>query len=234
VTIVRAVLLAALALAATALHAHDSWFAREGDAITLVTGTRYPRAELVPPPESFAQSHCVDAGGGAKSCWAELREFNIVLDDRIVDVYLREVRPDDVLRARWQALHASGKQWVERYRKFARIEIATDRATPAQRLVLRQPARLDLEILPAGDATFASGAPARFVVLSQGAPVAGLPVELVSEKSPLGIWSRTDPRGEVTWPLPFPGGWLVRTILLEPDGDERWKSRFATFAFEAR
>lgn len=230
----RAVSFAICSLVATALHAHDSWFARDGDTVTLVTGTRFPRAELVAPAESIARKEC-STNGGANACWVELHEFDITLDDRIVDVYLREVHPDEAVRAQWQALHANRKEWRERYRKFARIEWGDDGNTTAeQRQSVRQPANLPLEVLPIGNTAFAKGTQARFVVLSQGKPVAGRPVELVSEKNPLGLWSRTDAQGEVAWPLPFGGGWLVRTILIETDGAERFRSRFATFAFEAR
>jgi uncharacterized GH25 family protein len=227
----RAALIAMLALVATTLHAHDSWLVREGDHVGIVTGTRYPRAELVPPPESVAHRHCTNAGT-ARACWMELREFDIVLDDRIVNVYFKDARPADSVVSQWHRLHADGKDWRERYRKFARIEIGD--ATPQQREQIRQPANLDLELLPVGNAAFETGAPVRFVVLSKGEPVKDRPVELVSERNPLGLWSRTDEHGEVAWPLPFPGGWLVRTILIEPDGADRFASRFATFAFQAR
>jgi uncharacterized GH25 family protein len=229
----RAVLFALLAGAATVLHAHDSWLVNEGDAIALVTGTRFPKAEIVPPADSVASRGCATEGS-ARACWIELREFEIVLEPKIVDVYFREARPADSVVARWHGLHATGKEWRERYRKFARIEIAPADATDEQRRSIRQPANLDLELLPIGNRPFETGSAARFVLLSKGQPVAGRAVELISDKSPIGLWSRTDERGEVQWPLPFAANWLVRTILLEPDGADRWRSRFATFAFEAR
>ena len=60
-----------------------------------------------------------------------------------------------------------------------------------------------------------------------------LAVELVSDRSPLGVWSRTGAQGELEWTLPFAGRWLVRAIALEPDGAAAWRSRFATLAVEA-
>lgn len=229
----RAALFALLALAGTALHAHDSWLVNDGATVTLVTGTRFPKPELVPPKDAIANDGCATKGA-ARACWVELKEFDIVLEPKIVDVYLREVRPDEAVRTRWQALHADRKEWRERYRKFARIEIATAGATDEQRLSLRQPANLDLELLPRGSAALKAGAQARFALLSKGRPMAGQAVELISDKSPIGLWSRTDANGEVAWPLPFAANWLVRTIVLESDGPDRWRSRFATFAFEAR
>ena len=136
--------------------------------------------------------------------------------------------------ARWQQLKAGGAGWQERYRKFVRIEISSPTATPAQLKALRQPEGLALEIVPVADATLRVGDEARFRVLSSHAPVAGLAVELLGDRSPVGLWSRTDANGEVRWTLPFGGNWLVRTIAIDPDGTDRWRSRFATFAFDAR
>lgn len=252
----RGAMLAGIALAATALHAHDSWIARDGAAFRFATGTRYPRAEFTPPPDSVAQAACRDDRAAtlpftmaastqqglqmeapprpALGCWIELHEFDIVLEPPVVDIYLRELHPTDEVRTRWNALHAGGFAWHERYRKFARIEVSTPTTSAQELQAIRQPANLDLEIVPAGNSALRAGAPARFVVLSRGEPVGDLAVELVSERNPLGLWSRTDQKGQVSWPLPFSGGWLVRTIKIEPDGAERWKSRFATLSFDAR
>lgn len=208
---------AALALlcGAAAAHAHDSWFAHDdGGALTIVTGTRYPRADLTAPPDSIAKREC-----SSRACWAEMREFEIELDPRIVELYFKEAKPDQAVRDRWNALHAKGIAWHERYRKFMRVELAPGAD--------EKPAGLELEILPVG-------AKARFVLLSRNKPVANQPIELVSERNPLGLWSRTDANGEVEWQLPFAGEWLVRTIVIEPDGDTTWRSRFATLIFEAR
>jgi uncharacterized GH25 family protein len=211
----RALACGAIALAAVAsAHAHDSWFVQDdGARPAIVTGTRYPRADLVAPPESIARQQC-----SAAACWAELHEFEIDLDPKIVEVYFRDALPSKEVRERWKALRAKGVTWHERYRKFARIQFASDGAKPAG---------LDLEIVPAGK-------PGRFMLLSNRQPVPGQPVELVSERSPLGLWSRTNAQGEVEWQLPFAGQWLVRTIIIEPDGDTAWKSRFATLVFDAR
>jgi hypothetical protein len=230
--VLRHAVLAGIACAATALHAHDSWLVDDGGTVSIVTGMRFPRADLTPPEGSIARRQCI--GEGARSCWIELKEFDVTLADNIVDVYLREVRPDASIRARWQDLHARGQEWHERYRKFARIEIVSEGATPDQLDAIRRPALLDLEIVPVGSAPLRSGATAKFVVLAKGEPVKNQPVELVSDRIPLGVWGRTDEHGEVLWPLPFAANWLVRTILIEADGNEAWRSRFATFAFAAR
>lgn len=238
-----AALAVALALLAGGANAHDSWIVADGAQLSIATGNRYPQVELVAPPDAIARAGCVDgrgralpfrAGGAAQACWAELREFDVELEDRLVEVYLREARPAESVRARWQALRARGLGWHERFRKFARAEIAGADATPDVLRALRSPAGLDLEIVPVGDEPLRAGKPSHFAVLARGEPVRGLAVELVAEKNPLGVWSRTGEDGRLQWTLPFAGRWLVRAVALEPDGASRWRSRFATFAFEAK
>jgi hypothetical protein len=232
----------AIALLAGAGQAHDSWIVPAPSGLSLATGNRYPRAELAVPPASIAQAACRDAAGrpapfgrtsGALGCWAELHEFEVELDATQVRAYLHEARPQASVAGRWHALQADGIGWRERYRKFARIEVAGPEVPAAVLRTLRRPAGLALEIVPAADTALRAGQPSRFLVLSGGRPVRGLSVELVSERSPLGVWSRTDEEGSVQWPLPFGGRWLVRAIAIDADGPMAWRSRFATLAFEA-
>jgi len=99
---------------------------------------------------------------------------------------------------------------------------------------LRAPVGLPLELVIEGEEPLRAGAVARFRVLSAGEPVPRLAVELVSERSALGVWGRSDQDGRVQWRLPFGGAWLLRATLLESDGGDRWRSRFSTLAFEAQ
>jgi hypothetical protein len=228
-------------------------------ALHLGTGTRYPLASSAPAATDLAQAACAGASGAARplrpgqqdatalalrasrsgaaplACWMELKAHEITLDPPLVDVYLREIQPPAEVRQAWAAQHEAGRPWQERYRKFARIELAGPDATPEQLRAIRRPRGLDLEIVVLGDAPLRSGQPARFQVLARGVPVAGLAVELVSERSPLGVWGRSDGNGEVAHTLPFGGAWLLRATLLEPDvAPGAWRSRFVTLAFEAQ
>lgn len=232
-TLLRRVLAAAL-MGGAAAHAHDSWLVPgDGGQFTLVTGSRYPRVELTAPPESIAARNCTTRAS-ARACWVELREFEIELEPGLVEVYFRDAQPPAPVREHWRSLHADGHAWHERYRKFARVEETKPGVTREQLAAIRQPVGLALELVPAGDEAMQAGRKARLTLLSEGKPLAGQPVELVSERSPLGLWARTDARGEVEWTLPFTGAWLARTIVIEPDGAANWRSRFATLAFEAR
>lgn len=222
---------AALVAAALPTAAHDSWLlAAPSGELVMRTGNRYPVGETDMPVPAPA---CVRGRGRQQfACWAELKEHEVTLSPELVAVYFREIRPADAVRAAWGEQLERGLPWVERYRKFARIEHGTASATPDALRRMRAPAGLPLEIVIEGDAPVRAGATVGLRVLADGRPVAGLSVELVSERSALGIWSRSDPQGRLQHLLPFPGQWLVRATWVEPDG-QRWRSRFVTLAFEA-
>lgn len=244
-------------LAALPALAHDSWLAVRPSAratvIALATGSRFPLAESGSAAASLGAAACVDGRGrrhalraaretpralelrataqGALACWAELKAHEVTLDAKLVEVYFREIRPGDEVRAAWAQQLERGEPWRESYRKFARIESNAQAASPAELRQLRAPAGLPLEFVVEGDAPLRVGQPADFRVLASGQPVAGLAVELVSERSAIGIWGRSDAQGRVQYTLPFGGNWLVRATWVEPDGAQ-WRSRFATLAFD--
>ena len=87
-----------------------------------------------------------------------------------------------------------------------------------------------------GNKPIAVGEPLEFQVLRDGRPFAGFPVELVSERSALGIWRESDADGKLRHSLPFAGRWLLRGTDLRPSGErpDTWESRFVTLAIEAR
>jgi uncharacterized GH25 family protein len=105
-----------------------------------------------------------------------------------------------------------------------------------RRAAARRPAGQDLEIVVLGDQPIAVGQPLEFQVLRDGRPLAGFPVELVSERSPLGIWRQTDADGKLRHSLPFAGRWLLRgtDLRLSAQRADTWESRFVTLAIEAR
>jgi hypothetical protein len=87
---------------------------------------------------------------------------------------------------------------------------------------------------PAG--ALAVGGEATFQVLREGRPLADFPVELVNERSPIGLWSRTDAQGRITMRLPLPGRWLLRgtDLRLSSSDPKRWESQFITYAFDVK
>ena len=265
----RAALFAALCLAASQGHGHDSWLSPARGAsppgqvvLELATGNRYPVQEFSQSAASVAQARCTDGAvttalrplteqpkwlelgasvtggsGPALACWAELGAAEVEIQPRLVQVYFADIRTPAANRQAWAALQERGLPWRETYRKFARIELAQAGDLPAARLAAaRRPAGLDLEIVVLGDQPIAVGQPLAFQVLRDGRPLAGFAVELVSERSPLGIWRETDADGMLRHTLPFAGRWLLRGTDLRPSAQraDTWESRFVTLAVEAR
>lgn len=262
----RSVVLAVLCATGWQAHAHDSWLSPSrhdspgGPAVLeLSTGNRYPVQEFSQTPESVVRSQCIDRQGrttslrplkvqpqwldlvsGSRlpqlSCWVELGAAEIAdLEPSLVNVYFAEIRASAFHRETWAAMQARKLPWRESYRKFARIELPLA-AAPAQRAAARRPAGLDLEIVVMGDQPIVTGQPVSFQVLRDGKPLPQFPVELVSERSPLGIWRQTDAQGMVQHTLPFGGRWLLRgtDLRLSAERPDTWQSRFVTLALETR
>src|SRR5512133_832562 len=163
-----------------------------GVALEFTTGTRFPAQEFGPGAASLARAACVDAGGQRTplrpvqehprwldlalaatdgvpapplSCWAQLQPAEIELEPRIVSIYFADIRATATTRAAWASLQQRGVPWRERYRKFARIELADAHALPAGALAAaRRPVGLDLEIVIRGDRRVAVGEEVEFQV----------------------------------------------------------------------
>jgi len=230
--------------------------------LELATGNRFPLQEFSVSPASVARSECAGADGEpialapskqqspwleltaavpgeqaqAVACWLELRAADIELAPRLVEVYFAEIRATAANREAWGALQSRQLPWRESYRKFARIELPPGRgASPQHIAAARRPAGLGLEIVVLGDQPIAAGRPLAFQVLREGRPLAHFAVELVSERSPLGIWRHTDAQGVLRHSLPFAGRWLLRgtDLRLSSARPDTWESRFVTLAIEA-
>ncbi|HWP12187.1 MAG TPA: DUF4198 domain-containing protein [Ramlibacter sp.] len=230
--------------------------------LELATGNRYPVQEFSQAPASVAQSGCTDGAarmplrpervhpqrldlragvaepGAPVSCWVELAAADIEIEPARVEVYFAEIKASSAHREAWAAMRARGMPWRETYRKFARIELASDSAAPAPTArvaAARRPAELDLEIVLMGEQPISVGQPLEFQVLRDGRPLPGFAVELVSERSALGIWGRTDADGKLRHRLPFAGRWLLRgtDLRLSVQRPGTWESRFVTLAIEA-
>jgi hypothetical protein len=251
----------ALCAASSAACAHDSWLrpAEGGQGLELTTGTRFPVGDVGQAPASVLAPGCTDGawrlamrpaalqakalaleveGGEAApvACWLELAEAAIELEPRLVRVYLDEIRAPSVVRERAAALRARGVPWRERYRKFARIELTWRSATAAAREQARRPVGHPLEIVVLGGEPVAVNGNIALQVLRDGRPLPDFPVELVSERSPLGIWRTTDAQGRLQHRLPFGGQWLLRGTDVRPSAKDpdAWESRFVTLVLDLR
>jgi hypothetical protein len=253
-----ALALIAVALAAGPLVAlaHDTWFERIDAAagqplqLALGTGTHFPRYEDPVQAKYVEHLTCTDAKGAAHKpeparegrrhtvlrvpgldaaafgCVMRLQPFEIELTPALVDVYFDEIRAGEALRAVVARQRALGRPFQERYLKVARIEgvVAPPRAES-------QP--LDVQrVAPGGE--LKAGAEVVFEVQRDGKPLPDLPVQLLNDAAPAGLWTRTDAAGRVKLRLPLPGRWLLRGVDLRPPAGEgaRWESRFIAYTFE--
>jgi hypothetical protein len=229
-----------------AAHAHDTWFSRQADGtLTLSTGNRFPVGELAVDTQYFARHGCRGEQGaaapltlvrytdtasllraptpGTQVCWVQLEPFEFELPADKIEVYFKEIRPSAAALQAWAQLRARGLPFVERYTKSARIDLGSGNAPVGTAMdVLRE--------TPAPKA----GAEAAFQVLREGKPLADFNVELVNERSPIGLWLRTDGQGRVRARLPLPGRWLLRgtDLRLSERDATKWESHFMTYAFD--
>lgn len=228
--------------------------------LELATGNRYPVQEFSQAPDNVVRSACTDGTVTLPlrpthvrpkwldlvvpapqrprpvSCWVELGAVETEIKPRAVNIYFAEIRASAAHRDAWAAIQARGLPWRETYRKFARIELAAAGDGPPMGVAAsRRPVGLDLEIVVLGEQAIAVGQPLEFQVLRDGLPLAGFPVELVSEHSPLGVWGETDSAGKLRHRLPFAGRWLLRgtDLRVSARDPDRWESRFVTLAIEA-
>jgi hypothetical protein len=247
-----------LVLGGSAL-AHDTWFellppaqARGDVALALGTGNRFPVYDLAVDTKYFARSGCRGSDGrsraldwqrytdkatwlrvkgadaAALTCWVQLQPFEFELPPDKIEVYFKEIRPSAAVLAAWADLKARGLPFLEKYTKSARIDLGPQ-AAPTAAVGTAMDVLRDA---PAGAIT--TGTEASFVVLREGKPLADLPVELVNERSPLGLWHRTDAQGRIRVRLPLPGRWLLRgtDLRLSASDPTRWESQFITYAFD--
>lgn len=174
----------------------------------------------------------------ALTCWAQLHPIDISIDDAIVEIYLKEVGALPAVRERWEALRARGVRWQESYTKHARIEVAplsepdAPSSVPAALPAPIPGLGLDLRLETPGPLRV--GDTLRAQLLRDGQPLAGQPLELRSNLSPIGIWRQTDAEGRISVPVPLAARWLLRGVELRASETraDAWDSRFITLAFE--
>lgn len=223
-------------------------------ALHLGTGAHYPRNEGAVPASHVIRAGCVSERGvksallprseegvlelrtrladaRAAACWLELAPIDFTLSPDLVEVYFHDIRAPQAARDFWAAQQKSGIAWHETYRKFVRMELPLPGAEPGAHVAALRAARgFPLELVPLGDAPVRARVPADYQALANGRPVAGLPVQFVSIRNPLGIWTQTDSQGRIRFAAPFAGEWLLRATALDQPASlqERWHSRFAT------
>lgn len=251
-TKVHRLIATALAALCTAASAHDTWFAPLPDGqLALSTGNRFPLAELGVDEKFFAKRGCHTAEasavplekvryvekatllrtgaapGTALTCFVQLDPFEFDVPTDKVEVYFREIRPPASIVAHWARMRARGLPFHERYTKSARIDIGAVNAA--------QPTGTAMDVLrqsPQG--AIAVGSEAVFQLLRDGKPLTDQPLELINERSPVGLWHRTDAEGRIRARLPLPGRWLLRgtDLRISAGNPDHFESQFITYAFD--
>ncbi len=171
----------------------------------------------------------------AFTCWAQLKSIEIEIDDATVEIYLKEVNALPAVRERWAELRARGVRWQETYTKHARVEVTDASAAPANGGADSTAIDgLGMDIRIESPQPLRAGDTLRAQLLRDGQPLAGLPVELRSDLSPIGFWRQTDAEGRLQLTVPLAARWLLRAVDLRPmpGQPDRWDSRFVTLAFE--
>jgi hypothetical protein len=252
-----AVLLAALCAAASAA-AHDTWFALQADkapdsvSLALGTGNRFPLQETGIEAKYLVGSGCRSGSAAVAlqpvgdaphalllrarasddqplTCWAQSSPFEVELTPDKIALYFHDIQASPAVRDAWSQMKARGVSgWKERYTKHARVELNPGAEAAA-------PVELGMDALLESPAhTPKAGEMLQFRVLRDGQPLPDFAVELRGNRSPVGVWRKTDADGRVRVAAPLAGHWVLRgTDLRVSESDpDRWESRFVTLAFE--
>lgn len=253
----------ALGLAASA-SAHDTWLAPVSAGVppgttlrlSLTSGGAFPALESPIDPRRVARAQ-VRVGGrvvkipklrrgpralelsvaletpGIALFAVSLAPRALTLTPSQIQEYLGEIGAEATAGALWEKVPAP-KTWRETYTKHATTFARVSGGGPPADASWKEPAGLDLEIVPERDPTsLAAGDSFSVRVLRRGAPLAGLPLR--ADPGPEGKPQRreTDAEGRAVFTLDRPGRWLLAgtDLRLEPDG-KSWRSDFSTLTLE--
>lgn len=224
---------AALCLATIplAVMAHDTWFVPETETNVyfLNTGSHFPYSGSAVPHEFVQANGCTNDQGdmvgksfegsneqfqmrvsfsphaATTSCWAALRRTEITLEPAQVKQYLNETKAAPNWTDFYASLLKENEQWVESYRKSARIELQA--LLSSTELNLPFQARLSPD---SPESKGLVGKPLKLQILLNGKPLENQPLEFIVDSAPFGIWYETDAKGEIEITPPFPGQALLR------------------------
>lgn len=249
-------------LAASPLLAHDTWVTPDrfavhrGETIVLhiTSGMEFPKLETAIQPDRLARAvirvghqsaamkaetgaHSLDFRVGAHSSGVatitlELQPKSIELTPAQVTEYLDEIGADADLRRLWNH-RPEPKRWREIYTKHAKTFVLVDKTDDSW----KQPAGLDLELMPLVDLTsLHAGDTLPVRLLESGTPLANFSIGVVHEMDSRGTILKTDSDGRVTVPLPTSGRYMLRATHLRPSqrAEADWISDFTTLTLNVK
>lgn len=258
----RLAILACVAVAAVSAHGHDTWLAptqyvaaKPADMIlTLSSGMAFPKLDHAIKPERLATAKQRTASGVTsdlreRSEAAHALELRARAADRVSTYWTvlhprpSEIKPEQVReyvehlgiadpRAAIAAWEQGGRPALKyRYIKYAKSFVrAGDTAEPRSWSAVG----MQLELVPESDPTrVTAGASIRFLLLSEGKPLARYPVALVHESGTKTFV--TDAEGRVTVGIEGSGPQMLRATTLVDSAapDARWDVHFTTVTFFA-
>lgn len=254
-----------LILAASTLTAHDTWllpnrFEIEPEkkiTFELTSGMAFPAVETGPKRARVQSAECRLAGrtfpitditetpealrfaidvaeAGIATCWVKLPPREIELTSAQVEEYLAEIAASPALRKEWAEMKPP--RWRELYAKHQKTFVRVG-APPSGDRSWSEPIGLALEIVPAHDPTAVrAGDEFAVVVLKEGKPLAGFPLNAVAAGAKQGETRTTDAEGRATFRLGKPGAWLLRGTDVRksarPEAD--WESDFTTLTLAVK
>jgi hypothetical protein len=239
----------ALAAAAGAAGAHDTWFqplpptARGAPVLALGTGNQFPRLETPVALRQLHSSGCRGPGLPAtKLRWVADEAAALVLRTALpapagaaltcwaqlvpIDIQIDDSTVD-VYLDEIRALPAVRERWAAlkarglpwRETYVKHVRLELPGAAAQAAAPTAPVDGLGLDVLVDSPQPLRAGDTLRAQVLRDGQPLAGLPVELRNALSPLGLWRQTDAQGRIEVVLPLAANWLLRGVDLRPAAD---------------
>lgn len=254
----RAVALAA-ALAASAAHGHDTWFAPlPGDtpgsvALALGTGNQFPVHESGIDVKHLLFSGCRGEVPGSLMALQRTADAPTALNLRVradrqqaltcwaQTASFEVMLPDDKIALYFKEIQAPASVRETWAAMRARGIAWKERYTKHARIELNpgvnatRPVNMAMDaVLEAPQHTPRRGDALQFRVLRNGHPLPDFAVELRGNQLPIGLWRKTDAEGRVHFAAPLAGRWVLRgtELRLSETEPDVWESRFVTLAFE--
>ncbi|HVZ47526.1 MAG TPA: DUF4198 domain-containing protein [Gemmatimonadaceae bacterium] len=248
---------AALAAAATAVQAHDTWLVPTSARVAvggtvdlhLSSGMTFAADDVTIDPERIVKAAVRIGGTSTRIVAREPHPMALHLPWTApapgVAVFGVSLRPRDLELSAAQvdeyiadinagpdvkAAYQRTHRWRERYAKHATTFVCVT-GGGGRDSGWTEPVGLALEMVPASDPTaLRAGDSLRVHVLSHGLPVEGFAIGAERDADPHPVFRRTDADGAATIVLPQNGWWLVHGTLLRPAtvASRDWDSDFVT------
>lgn len=247
-----------------ASFAHDTWVTPSAYetatdqpvTFALTSGMKFPALETGPKVERIARAgfrsarekgdlkdlagdkealrgRSTFAQAGIVTVWLEAKPKDLELTDDQVIEYLDEIHAPASIREAWSK-REKGAKWTESYVKCAKTVVLVGDGGGDESW--SEPVGAPLEMVPLSNpVTVKAGQEFSVQLVQDGKPVPQASIALVPDGEKAHLFQVTDAEGRASFTLPSQGQYLLTCVLLEPTSKASiWKSRFATFTFQAK